>query len=103
MALHKRRTTERQRFINHEERIELYLRDSGICQTCNSPVSIDDFEIAHKIANTKANLKRWGKSVIDSPKNKATTHRGACNSAQNIGFNPEKSKALAEEIMGVKS
>jgi hypothetical protein len=46
--------------------------------------------VAHRIANTVCNLKRFGCAVIDSPHNKACTHRGACNSSLNCGFKPDK-------------
>jgi hypothetical protein len=82
----------------YEERVYLYNRDSGICQTCSERVSFDAFEVAHSIANTIANRKRWGAAVIDSPLNKAITHRGRCNSARNIGGNPGACRELIARI-----
>jgi len=81
-----------------DEREAIYDRDKGICQTCHKPVAFDAFELAHRIANTKANRLRWGDAVIDARANKVITHPGRCNSAQNIGGRPEECKALAEEI-----
>jgi hypothetical protein len=81
--------TDRQKLALHEERLAIYARDHGICQHCHKSVPIDAFEVAHRIANTKSNLKRFGVFVIDSPHNKATTHRGACNSGMNCGFRPD--------------
>lgn len=93
-----RRTTERQRFNNHEARLEIYHRDMGRCQTCGELVPMDAFEVAHRIADTKANRKAWSAAVIDHPINKRTTHRGNCNSAQNIGNRPLEAQRLAELI-----
>lgn len=93
-----RRLTQRQRFEIGEQRSEIYTRDYGRCQSCGELVPFGDFEVAHRIADTKANRKRWGATVVDHIMNKATTHRGACNSAQNIGYNPVQSTALAHLI-----
>jgi hypothetical protein len=84
----------------YEERIAIYSRDGGICQTCHKPVAFDEFELAHRIANTKANRHRWGSAVIDSPLNKCVAHRGQCNSARNIGGRPMECAALAALIRG---
>lgn len=81
-----------------EEREAIYRRDGGICQTCKKPVAFDAFELAHRIANTKANRRRWGAEIIDHPLNKATTHRGRCNSATNIGGNPGACAELVDRI-----
>jgi len=100
VSLHRHRTTERSHLDTHEARLSIYARDRGVCRTCARPVAVDAFEVAHLIADTVANRKRWGDAVVDDARNKATTHRGACNSAQNIGFDPERAKALAALIRG---
>jgi len=97
-----RRLTQRQRFEISEQRIEIYTRDKGRCQSCGELVPFDCFEVAHRIADTVANRKRWGDEVVDHIMNKATTHRGKCNAAQNCGYNPMQSSALAELIHQVK-
>lgn len=93
-----RNLTERQRFAKYEQRIEVYTRDYGRCQSCGELVPFDAFETAHRIADTKANRKRWGAAVVDHTMNLATTHRGRCNDAQNIGYNPVQSATLAHFI-----
>ena len=90
---------ERKRLSMFEERIYIYNRDMGVCQHCGTEVSMDDFQVAHRIAQTKSNVKKWGRSVIDHPLNKAATHGGACNDGMNIGFNPVESAALVETIL----
>ena len=82
--------TDRQKRALYEERLSIYSRDGGICQACGLPVDINSFEVAHKICQSKMNVKRFGRSVIDSPHNKACTHRGRCNDAMNCGFKPDK-------------
>lgn len=92
-------SNERLRFELWEERLRIYSRDGGICQACGQPVDINSFEVAHKIANTKANRKHYGDAIIDHPLNKATTHAGRCNSAMNCGFKPDKCREIVEEIL----
>lgn len=70
---------ERARFETHEERLAIYARDCGICQYCGRPVDINSFTVAHRVARTRAMLKKYGREVIEHPLNKATTHPGACN------------------------
>jgi hypothetical protein len=81
-----------------DEREAIYIRDGCRCQTCLGAVPFDGFELAHRIANTKANRKRWGDRVIDSPHNRVVTHPGRCNSRQNIGGNPQACLALIERM-----
>jgi hypothetical protein len=79
-----------------DEREEIYLRDHGRCQCgCNQRVAFDAFEMAHRIANTKANRRRWGDAVIDSPENRCVALREH-NSRLNIGGRPMECAALAE-------
>ena len=82
----------------YEERLAIYSRDGGRCQSCGEMVDINAFQVAHKIANTKANRKRFGSHIIDHRLNKATTHAGQCNSAMNIGNNPGKCAELIRRI-----
>ena len=93
---------ERKRFEQHEERLRIYARDHGICQSCGEPVNVNSFEIAHRIANTVANRKHYGAEVIDHPLNKATTHPGRCNSAMNCGFRPDECRRIVEAIESEK-
>lgn len=82
----------------YEERMAIYNRDAGRCQACGEAVAFDAFELAHRIANTVANRRRWGASVVDHSLNKAVAHRGACNSQMNIGGRPVECAALATKI-----
>jgi hypothetical protein len=80
----------------HRERLYLYNYYDGICQTCGERLGINDFTIAHKIADSKCNRHRFGKWVVNSRANLRPTHRGACNDAQNCGNNPAKSAEIVE-------
>lgn len=86
-------------FIDAQEgRLLIYNRDKGRCQACGNPVGWNDFQLAHRIASTMANRKRWGDCVIDHPLNRAVTCSLRCNGRMNIGMNPVKSAELAAKI-----
>jgi hypothetical protein len=90
--------TERQRLKLHEERIWMYNRDKGICQWCGQPLEFGNFEVAHRIANTVSNRKRYGADVVNSVHNKACTHRGRCNDGVNCGYKPDKCAEIVEMV-----
>jgi hypothetical protein len=94
--------TDRQKLALHEERLAIYERDNGICQHCGRPVNINQFEVAHRIANTVLNKKRFGKAIVDHPLNKAIAHPGGCNSGLNIGYRPADCAELVYRIKEAK-
>ena len=85
-----------------DERVAIYARDRGRCQTCGEPVAWGDFELAHGIAATKCNYRKYGAEIVDHALNKHLTHRGRCNDAQNIAGDPGKCEALIDEIFAAK-
>ena len=82
----------------YEERLAIYSRDGGRCQSCGEMVDINAFQVAHKICNSKAMRHKYGDCIIDHRLNKATTHAGRCNDRQNIGNNPGKCAELVRQI-----
>jgi len=98
----KRKRTQRAVFEYGEQWQAIAERDNWTCRTCHESVHGLGCkpEVAHRIAETLANIKRYGYDVIDHPKNKALTcGRRGCNDAQNIGFQTLVAEALAEEIL----
>jgi len=81
-----------------DERWAIYVRSGGYCATCGMPCSLSEGEIAHRIANTVAARKRYGAHIIDSIHNKAWTHRGRCNSAQNCFHNPGQCAEIVKMV-----
>jgi hypothetical protein len=60
-------------------------------------------EMAHRIACTKVNIRKWGWPVIDHIRNKALVcpdlHGGEdCNAAMNIGNRPGEAETLVLKI-----
>jgi hypothetical protein len=90
--------SERSILEKHEERLEIYYRDKGICRYCGNPVSIHEFQVAHVIANAKWARKMYGGKIIDHPMNKACTHSGICNDLVQCTNRPLERDELAERI-----
>ncbi len=80
-----------------ETKRQLYYKQGGRCATCGMRLA-GGFDLAHKIPQTKTNLKKYGKEVIHHPLNMACTcHRADCNDAQMI--NPATRPVEAEELV----
>lgn len=85
--------------MDDELRSYIFARDAYRCRSCRLSVYRSGFpQIAHRIANTKANVKRYGKEVINHPVNLASTCSLYCNGKMNIGFKTREADELAEKI-----
>jgi hypothetical protein len=71
-----------------------YTIDAYECEHCTMPGT----QIAHRIAETKTNLAKYGEKVVNHFFNLVVTCSLYCNSRFNIGNNPRKCDALAELI-----
>lgn len=71
----------------------------GVCQVCGLPLIQGKPQMAHRIADTKANRAKWGNWVIDHYLNVAMTCSLKCNDACNIGNNPGACLRLINEIL----
>lgn len=91
--------TERDKFEIQEQRQAIFARDGYICQTCGYSIFRQGTpQLAHCIAQTKANIAKYGKEVIHHGLNQKSVCSLFCNDAQNIGNNPKATEALVEAI-----
>lgn len=91
--------TERERVEALEQREEIFERDGYICQHCGLSIYQHGTpQLAHRIAQSKMNLKKYGKAVIHHPLNMASVCSLYCNDAMNIGMNPVKTEKLVRLI-----
>jgi hypothetical protein len=74
-----------------ETKFRVFSEQSGRCFTCGEPVSITAMELAHRISQSKTNLKLWGAAVIHHRLNLRGTHPGRCNSRASL--NPDSLEA----------
>ena len=96
-------TEKRAEFLAAQRR-ELFIRQFGRCASCGAQHrTSSDMELAHKVAETKPNIHRWGIPRIDNVRNKALVCREtvggrSCNDRMSIGNNPMAAEALMESI-----
>lgn len=83
---------------DREQYTRIYYRDKGKCRTCGTALRYGEGQRAHRIAQTKANRRKYGDAVIYHDENMVLTCPGRCNDAQNIGNNTVQSRALADLI-----
>ena len=91
--------TERERFEAAERKLE-QICEQRYCEVCGEPLrKFGPPQWAHRIAQTEANIKKYGKAVIHHGLNLALVcARPRCNDAVNIGFSTEQADCLAAEI-----
>ena len=82
-----------------KQRLEALTTCGGICEVCNKPLTNTTWQGAHRIANTKANRKKWGDLIIDHPLNIAIVCSLTCNHYVNIGYDNSACLSLVKKIV----
>lgn len=72
----------------------VYVRDFWKCQRCGNPAN----QIAHRIAQTRTWMNKYGEAVIHHPLNLVAVCSLACNDSFNIGNNPVEREKLVARI-----
>lgn len=91
--------TEREKLNIAETKARVFARDGYRCQNCGGSIYAYDFpQMAHCIASTVSNIKRYGKEVIHHDDNLKSVCCLKCNDGMNIGMNPSKREELSERI-----
>ena len=78
----------------------IYYSRGGVCKVCGKPVPLQGCQLGHKIGQTKANLKKYGKEIIHHEKNLELVCSLKCNSAVDISFRPNEVLKVLVEIQG---
>jgi 5-methylcytosine-specific restriction endonuclease McrA len=80
---------------------KVFARDNYTCQTCKESIYIHGTpQAAHRIAKSKANLKKYGPEIIHHPFNLVSVcSPDRCNSFWNIGGNPVECEKLVDRIL----
>lgn len=83
-----------------EMKIYLLAKQGGRCENCLQPLALSDCQLAHRIPQTKYNLKTYGKNVMHHEYNLAAVCSLRCNSAVLLSpaTHPIEAKALIERI-----
>ena len=87
----------RDKFYANERREAIFQRDGYTCRICGLPIRQHGTpQLAHRIAQTKANIKRYGKEVIHHDDNLWSTCSLECNARAMV--NHSEAEELAESI-----
>lgn len=62
-----------------DTRLKLYERSQGRCEICGISMSFGQMQMAHRLRQSKANLKKWGEEIIHHPINLVATCSLKCN------------------------
>ena len=83
-----------------EMKLYLLAKQGGRCEKCHQPLALSDCQLAHRIPQTKYNLKTYGKTVLHHEYNLAAVCSLGCNSAVLLSpaTHPIESKALIGRI-----
>jgi hypothetical protein len=91
----------------NEQRFRLFRQQRGACATCGRiHRRHEDMAMAHRVAETRTNIKVYGFNRVDHDLNKRLvcreTHAGKdCNSSQNLANRPVAAEKLMGEIARV--
>ena len=83
-----------------EMKIYLLAKNGGQCEVCHQPLALSDCQLAHRIPQTKYNLRTYGKTVLHHEFNLVAVCSLGCNSAVLLSpaTHPIESKALIGRI-----
>ena len=79
-------------------KFRLFSEQSGLCFSCGEPMAITEMELAHRISQSKTNLKLWGEAVIHHKMNLRGTHPGRCNSRVSLNLDSIEAEKLVYDI-----
>jgi 5-methylcytosine-specific restriction endonuclease McrA len=75
---------ERKRFKIGEVKEEVFDRDEWTCQVCGMPVTTETAQLAHRIPQSKVNIKKFGEEIIHHPLNMLTVCCLRCNNVVQV-------------------
>ena len=81
-----------------EMKIYLLAKQGGRCEKCHQPLALSDCQLAHRIPQTKYNLKTYGKTVLHHEYNLAAVCSLGCNSA--VLLSPATHPLEAKSLIG---
>lgn len=90
--------TAREKFEIAEKKLLILVERGYQCEICGTIITDNTAQLAHRIPQTKANLKKFGPEVIHSAENILVVCSLRCNSLANIGNKPELIKTLVNFI-----
>lgn len=90
--------TERERLAMEDMRRLVWREQRGLCWKCRKPVMVTDMQLAHRIPQDKAMLRRYGSEVLHHRANLRGACSLECNDAASLRNHPVEEAELVERI-----
>lgn len=89
---------ERRRFEVGETKEAVAERDEWTCRVCGAPVTPANMQLAHRVPQSKINVRAYGARRIHHPLNMVLACSLECNNAVQLSNDPVAERALMAEI-----
>lgn len=94
--------SERKRFEVGAMKEQIFARDQWRCRVCGAPVTTTTAQLAHRIPQSKAMIKKYGKEIIHHPGNLLTTCSLECNNKVQVNYEKQQLEVVYEIVHGKK-
>ncbi len=84
--------------ITQALRLYVFNKAGNKCEVCGKRLTPQTGQVAHRMAKSKVNLKKYGKAIINHPFNLRATCSLRCNSAVLIDNKPIEKEQLVNVI-----
>jgi hypothetical protein len=91
--------TDRQKLDIAEKRLAIFEKSNWMCEICGKSLQSGQPQLAHRISQSKMNLRKYGEEVIHHAFNLAPVCSLKCNSAVLIDHKTEAREALIDRIL----
>ncbi len=85
----------------YDKRQEIFAKAMYLCEVCGRHLSKGQPQLAHRINQSKMNIKKYGKEIIHSPLNLAPTCSLKCNAKVSLYGKTQSISDLVEKIKSV--
>jgi hypothetical protein len=91
--------TDRQKLDIAEKRLAIFDKANWTCEVCGKPLASGQPQLAHRISQSKMNLRKYGEEVIHHTLNLSPVCSLKCNSSVLIDHKTEAREALIDQIL----
>ena len=87
-------------YQQQENRLSIFKRDKFRCIVCGNPITrFGTPQLAHRIKQSKYNLRKYGERIIHHPLNTGSTCQLSCNAKLDLGVKDELINDLLKKII----
>ena len=85
-------------YLKQERRIKMFMAADWTCKVCGKPLQEGTPQLAHRIRQSKQNLKKYGEEIMHHNFNLVATCSLKCNGRVDITFNTLEHNKLIDRI-----